>query len=349
MRFGVLVQVSCLALAVFLCGAPRPAAAAMEADREALLQGYEARIRAILARGGLPIIDVEHHWSGDVPLGDLLAAMDRNDVALTWLGQKERNGSAFVWRYVEQAPDRIVPVTIHGDGPRWHAQDPTLLTELAADVRSGRYFAMGEFEARHYISSTNDRDVHLPADSEPFEAVFRLSEEIGMPFLVHHEAEDVLLPELERMLTRHPRATVIWCHVGRDRNRETWTILPRPEGVRAFLLKYPNLFFDLNQARPGSRHRGTNQVDSVLYDIDPTKGGRQTDARLNDEWKELFEEFPDRFLIGSDISTKRFDRYDQVMGNFRHLILNHLDRDAAEKIAWKNAWRLMSGREWRER
>lgn len=318
------------------------------ADRSALLGGYAAEIRRVLASGELPIIDVEHHWGGKLALEDLIAKMDRNGVALTWLGQNEKNGSQLALAAAQKQPTRIVPATIHGDGPRWHGRDPQLLEELAADARTGRYFALGEFEARHYVSSTNSRDVHLPVDSEHFAAVFRLAEQTGLPLLLHHEAEDALLPELERMLAKHPKARVIWCHVGRNRDRNTWTRLSTPDGVRDFLKRYPNLYFDLNQARPGGRHRGTNQVDSVLYDIDPGKGGdNQPDARLNNAWRALLEEFPERFLIGTDVNTGRFDEYSRVVQTFRQLILTRIDRPAAEAIAYKNAWKLMSGREWR--
>jgi len=326
-----------------------PAVAAEEqagsAARRALLDGYAAELKRIQATGVIPIIDVEHHWGGKLPVDKLIAKMDRGGVALTWLGQNERNGSAHALKEAAQHPTRIVPATIHGDGPRWHGRDPSLLAELEADAKSGRYFALGEFEARHYVSSTNNRDVHLPVDSAPFEAVFRLAEQTGLPMLLHHEAEDALLPELERMLARHPKAVVIWCHVGRNRNRETWTVLPTPEGVRGFLKRYPNLHFDLNQAPPGSTHRGTRQLDSVLYErVDPNRGGNnQPDARLADEWRELFEEYPDRFLFGSDVNTGRWDGYERVTENFRWLILKRLSPAAGEKIAWGNAWRLMGG------
>jgi hypothetical protein len=246
---------------------------AQPADRARLLDGYAAELRRIRATGVTPIIDVEHHWGGRLPLDGLIVKMDRAGVALTWLGQNERNGSAYALKETARYPSRLVPATIHGDGPRWHGRDPSLLAELKADAESGRYFALGEFEARHYISGTNDRDVHLPVDSESFEAVFRMAEETGLPMLLHHEAEDALLPELERMLDRHPRARVIWCHAGRNRNRNTWTVLPTPEGMRAFIARHPNLYFDLNQAPPGSTHKGTRQLDSVLFDnVDPNKG-----------------------------------------------------------------------------
>jgi hypothetical protein len=336
------------ALPVLLAPALGFAEAQPDAGRAAQLAGYAAEIRRIQASGQLPIIDVEHHWGGKLALSQLMEKMDANGVALTWLGQNEKNGSAHALADARQFPTRIVPATIHGDGPRWHGRDPKLLEELAADAKTGRYFALGEFEARHYVSSTNNRDVHLPVDSPSFEAVFRLAEETGLPMLLHHEAEDALLPELERMLAAHPGARVIWCHVGRNRNRSTWTRLSTPDGVREFLKKYPNLYFDLNQAKPGSRHRGTGQVDSVLFDSDPSKGGdNQPDARLNAKWQTLLEEFPERFVIGTDVNTGRFDNYTRVIETFRRLVLARLDKATAEAIAYKNAWRLMSGEQWR--
>ncbi|OIO03969.1 MAG: hypothetical protein AUJ49_03880 [Desulfovibrionaceae bacterium CG1_02_65_16] len=188
--------------------------------------------------------------------------------------------------------------------------------------------------------------MHLSADSESFEAVFRLAESSGLPMLVHHEAEDALLPELERMLDRHPRARVIWCHVGRNRNRAAWTILPTPEGVRAMLDRHPNLFFDLNQSPPGARHRGTGEVDSVLYaNIDPGKDKNQPSASLDPKWKALLEERSDRFVFGSDVNTGRWSNYERVTENFRWFILRALSPRAGANIAYRNAWRLMSGRD----
>jgi predicted TIM-barrel fold metal-dependent hydrolase len=229
---------------------------------------------------------------------------------------------------------------MHGDGRLWHSRDPGFIDELARDVRSGNYFAMGEFEARHYPSNTNNRDVHLPVDSPYFEALFILSAETGMPFLIHHEAEDKLLAEMEHMLAKYPKAKVVWCHVGRNRNPETWRTVSRPEGVRALLNKYPNLYFDIVQSKPGSKYPWTGHVDAVIYASG--RGG----TGLDPAWKALFEEFPDRFMIGSDANTQRFHNYDQVMATFRDVVLTSLRRDVAERIAYKNAWKLITGQDW---
>lgn len=310
------------------------------AARQALLNSYQNTLKSFLSRGQLPIIDVEQHWGRKVPLAELLAKMDRNGVALTWLGPNERNGNVSSLEDCRQFPDRLVPTTIGGDGPRWHGKDLSLIQDLQADVRSGAYFSMGEFEARHYISSTNNRNIHMPLDSESFQGVFQVAAETGIPLLLHHEAEDALLPELEKMLSRYPKADVIWCHVGRNRDPKTWTRLPAPEGVRQILKKYPNLYFDIVQGGPGSVFPPTGAHEAILYE---TGNGS---PRLKEEWRHLFNVFSDRFVLGSDVNPGRWEGYDKVMSRFRTAVLSALAPATAEKIAFQNAWRLMSGENW---
>ena len=69
---------------------------------------------------------------------------------------------------------------------------------------------------------------------------------------------------------------------------------------------------------------------------------------LDSAWKKVFEEFPERFLIGSDINGGRFPNYDRVIGNFWQAVFQDLSKEAARKIAFMNAWRLMTGKEWED-
>lgn len=333
---------ACLLLTAIVLAALPAAAEPAGADKADQLKIFAQKIRAIQAGRQLPIIDVEHHWGRKHTLPELAAKMDRNGVALTWLGPNENMGDEYSLQANQLYPDYFVPTLIHGDGPRWHGKDPSLLEKLAADARSGQYFAMGEFEARHYPSSTNDRDVHLPLTSESFRAIFALSQETGIPFLVHHEAEDALLPEMEAMLAAYPRAKVVWCHVGRNRNPATWSKFTSPNAVRRLLEKYPNLYFDLIQSPPGAKYRLTGYVEGVMYDL---SGGS---ARLDSRWRQLFIDFPDRFVLGSDVNGGRWDDYDAVFKNFRAVVLRDLPQDVAEKLAFKNAWRLMTGQPWQD-
>lgn len=305
----------------------------IQEQRNSLLTSYRKTIEEFLSRSRLPIIDVEHHWGAKFPIEQLIEKMDRNDVALTWLGVNERNGSHSSAETCKQFSTRLIPTTIHGAGKRWHGRDLQLMQELASDVRSGKFFAMGEFEGRHYISNTNNRDIHTPINSPTFEDVFKLSDATGVPFLVHHEAEDALLTELEDMLSKYTKAKVIWCHVGRNRNPLTWTIFPTPEGVERFILKYPNLHFDMLQSGAKSIFPPTGAYESVLYTVD---------EKLEPEWKNLFNKYPDRFVIGTDINTGRWDSYDKVIRRLRKSVLEVLTPQAAGMIAYGNALKLMT-------
>ena len=126
---------------------------------------------------------MEYHYGGKIEIARLLAKMEENGVALVRLGPNEKQGSKESLRLHSACPDCFVPTAVHGDGKLWHASDRGFLDQLAADVHSGKYFAMGEFEARHYASSTNTRDVHLPADSAAMKVVLELSSETGIPEL----------------------------------------------------------------------------------------------------------------------------------------------------------------------
>jgi len=302
---------------------------------------FEKRIRELIGKGMLPIIDVEFHYGRRIEIRDLIKKMDENGVALVWLAPGgDSLGSEESLRLNELFPDRIVPTTVSGDGKLWHSSDRSFLNKLVTDVRSGRFFAMGEFEGRHYHAGpSTSPDAHMPVDSKAMKVVFELSEEKGIPFLLHHEAEDKLLPELELMLRRYPGAKVIWCHMGRNRNPNTWKKFRKAEAVREFLQKYPNLYFDFLESPPGARFSG--YVEGIAYKISSQV------VTLDPEWKEVIEEFPDRIVLGSDAAPLRFERwYDRVFNDHRNIILQGVRKEVAEKIAYKNAWKLMTGEDW---
>jgi hypothetical protein len=310
-------------------------------EKKDQIKKFEGRIREGLQRGFLPIIDVEFHYGQRIEIEKLVKRMDENGVALTWLAPAgDRGRSEVSLALDERYPDRIVPTTVSGDGKLWHSSDKGFLDRLATVVRSGRYFAMGEFEARHYYAGpSTSPDANTRVDSEAMKVVFELSKENNIPFLLHHEAEDTLLPELELMLGRYPEAKVIWCHAGRNRNPNTWKKFRKAEAVREFLQKYPNLHFDFLASPPGATFSG--YVQGIMYKIS-FQG-----VTLDPEWKKVIEEFPDRFVLGSDVAPLRFEGwYDRVFDDYRNIILQGVRKDVAEMIAYKNAWKLMTGEDW---
>ena len=90
-----------------------------------------------------------------------------------------------------------------------------------------------------------------------------------------------------------------------------------PAQVEAYLQSYPDLWCEL----------------SYRYGI--TEGGK-----LTPEWRDLFEKYPERFLIGSDTwANERWDNYADIMATYR-VWLAQLPTDVAEKIAFRNGERI---------
>lgn len=123
---------------------------------------------------------------------------------------------------------------------------------------------------------------------------------------LHAHADD---EALETLFRHEPRAKIIWAHTG---------FSTPPEKVEAYLKRYPALWCEL----------------SYRYGITGAGG------KLTPEWRALFEQYPDRFLIGSDTwINERWDGYGRIMAGYRDW-LAQLPPAVAEQIAFRNAERL---------
>lgn len=122
---------------------------------------------------------------------------------------------------------------------------------------------------------------------------------------LHAHADDEALEILYR---HNPEAKIIWAHTG---------FFTEPAKVEAYLQRYPNLWCELS------------------YRHGITEGGK-----LTAEWRRLFENYPERFLVGSDTwASQRWDEYGNIMAAYREW-LKQLPDEVAEKIAFRNAERL---------
>ena len=119
--------------------------------------------------------------------------------------------------------------------------------------------------------------------------------------LLLHAHSDVAC--IDRLFQQWPEARVLWAHSGFD----------RPEAVRAVLRRHPRLWCDL--AFRGDHASGT-QVDAG--------------------WRAAFEEFPDRFMVGTDTFTP--ERWHYIAGHaaYSRGWLQSLGTALAERIGWRN-------------
>lgn len=125
-----------------------------------------------------------------------------------------------------------------------------------------------------------------------------LARQYGLVLHAHSDADAV-----ERLFRLDPQARILWAHSG----------FVRPEEIAAMLRKYPTLWCDLAYR---TEHGGGGQVPP--------------------EWRALFEQFPDRFMVGTDTFTPERWHYLVEHARWSRAWLATLPPALAEAIAWRN-------------
>ncbi|MBC8240056.1 MAG: amidohydrolase [Alphaproteobacteria bacterium] len=112
-----------------------------------------------------------------------------------------------------------------------------------------------------------------------------------------------------RIFAQDPDARVLWAHAGFD----------APEQIAAMLREYKNLWADLSFR---TEHAANGKVDP--------------------QWRKLFLDFPDRFLIGTDTYTPERWSFVVEHANWSRAWLADLPVEVGKNIAYRNAETLAS-------
>ena len=142
--------------------------------------------------------------------------------------------------------------------------------------------------------------------TEVLRGVIRLADEHDLFLHAHSDAAAIDL-----IFEEDQEAIVLWAHAGFD----------RPAEVAAMLRKHRNLWADL------------------AFRSEQGQGGQ-----VPPEWRALFEEFPDRFMVGTDTFTPERWPYVPVHADWSRAWLDGLPPEIAENIAWRNAERLLAAK-----
>ena len=196
----------------------------------------------------------------------------------------------------------------------------------------------GEFTAEHRPSVSTPSYQTAPPDHPLFLLLADIAAKHNLPITFHLEAVPETMPipaswpvnplpnppqlraniaAFERLLAHNPRARIVWAHAGWDN-----TGFRTPELSRRLLQAHPNLYLELkiDPLRPGLNS--------------PLEGGAS--GKLKPEWLKLFQDFPERFVIGSDqhypMRDKGPQRWQAVI-----LMFNQLPPDLRRRIGTENA------------
>jgi hypothetical protein len=310
--------------------------------RQEAIAAWQRRVRSLLDRGRLPIIDLQATYiEGTTNVPRMIEHMNNLDIAQIAFAAANAPTGAPSLELHRKYPEYFIPTTNSGEFPRWW-RDPLAFLDVARqDLQGGNYFFMGEHEFRHYPSPEQvearrtDRDITIDITGPAGDALFALSAQFGVAFQIHYEIEDHLLAPLEAILQRHPKARVIWCHLAMIRYPER-SRRYNAAYVEGLIQRFPGLHFDLAVPPPNAIYRPSGARHSTLF----------SDGQMDGAWKALIEKYPERFLASSDYRPPVADQYPNYMTFQRKLILEPLSERTRHLVAYGNAWRLITGTPW---
>ena len=135
--------------------------------------------------------------------------------------------------------------------------------------------------------------------------IVQLARQYGLMLHAHSDADAI-----DRLFGQYPEGKILWAHAGFE----------QAERVREMLRKHRNLWADL------------------AFRSDQAAGGK-----VSPEWRAAFEEFPDRFMVGTDTFVPERWHYVPEHAAFSRGWLADLPAELAERIAWRNGEALFGG------
>ena len=303
------------------------------------------------AAATMPLVDAHNHLNGNMPVEQLLEAMDRAGVeSMVLMPRHYRNpdagGSATdeqALDYARRHPGRFIPLV---GGQRDELQQGRIdqpgnasfvLREIRDRLSKGGYRGLGEFILVHHAYppvSGGERggEVRIRVDHDAMRGIAAVAAKQRLPVVFHAEAEEAPAREAEALFAAYPDTVFVWAHAcGRASADDTARRLRR----------FPNLMCDFGSMSNGPRSlagygRQWPRESPWIHPIQDDAG------RVVPEMKQLFEAFPDRFMIGSDVAhTGQLKAYRYRMDLFR-VLLAQLEPETARKIGADNARRVFA-------
>lgn len=202
-------------------------------------------------------------------------------------------------------------------------QEKEFTSLLDKAMASGKYKGIGEIGLRHLPppGMPASYDITVPADHPWMFIMSDTAARYGVPIDIHMQTDDTNVAALERLLDHNPGAIIIWDHAG-DHTQNA-----NPDLLRRLLATHKNLCTSIKIRTEEKQPLG----GIVIKD-----GGV-----LTEKWKNLITDYPDRFIIGTDV--KLGIRPDEIrFVDIHRSLLSRLPAGVAQKVAQDNPKRIFN-------
>lgn len=278
----------------------------------------------------MPIADMHFHVMPFMTASELGEHMDRNGIR--WAGGAGGpNGPARKAEMLGALGKRFISYTgqsqwvnlkqSNGVGALEDADSPAFkkaLQQMENELQEGAR-VIGEIHVNTLSSAANNLLLHkIHADAPTLKAMLDLAAKYKRPLNVHAQWDADTAQQLGTLADYNPQGLLILSHCG---------VTASASDIRTFFEKHPNALCDLSfRSPPQVRARMSGRTAFTATSLLP-------------EWKQLIEDYPERFMVGVD-DVYNWPDYDSVASNIRSGLLAHLSPATAEKVAHTNAERL---------
>lgn len=216
--------------------------------------------------------------------------------------------------------------------------------------------SFGEIDLLHFSINQSKPFQQVSPEHPLLFLLIDIAEKNNLPIDVHMEAVPYIMPMpygldristnnpasindniagFERMLDHNKNTRIVWQHIGTDNTGKMTTGL-----IRRLLSLHANLFIAMKVDERQTANDGSLMLNRIVNDK----------SQIRPEWLKLFQEFPERFVAGSDAFIGSKGKASEMPQSFKETwnAVQQLPPELAEKIGRENAVRIYNLRNTQE-
>lgn len=274
----------------------------------------------------LPIIDTHFHAMPFMSPDELLARIDKHNIL--HIGGAHTPGtprnaefaSAMGGRYIRSEGSQMLTAFKKGGQDAIENADNPQFKESLGHIKralsAGNVRVISEIFVNTRSSASEAwRRWKIKGDSSAMQTLLALAADNNIPMLVHAQFDDDTAEELGRLAASRADGKLVLGHCGKDSTAAK---------MRDFLSKTPNAYCNLAY-RSAPQETSSDQNRHIW-----------SKAGIKEEWRQLIEDMPDRFMVGID-DVHDWDQFEAVIETIRKDLLANLTKATAEKVSHQNS------------